>query len=69
MKISGGKNRDEDDLIDERDGSDDENAMMPAMDGSEAFHQVVKDMLMNGHQVRKGRGREANKSASCASWQ
>lgn len=39
--------------MDDRDLSDDENGMqMPAMDGSEAFHQVVKDMLVNGHQVR-----------------
>lgn len=46
-------NRDEeDDLLDGRDLSDDENAMqMPPMDGSEAFHQVVKEMLLNGHQV------------------
>ena len=48
------KNRDEeDDLLDDRDLSDDENGMhMPPMDGSEAFHQVVKDMLVNGHQVK-----------------
>lgn len=45
----------EDDLLDDRDLSDDENGngglQMAAMDGSEAFHQVVKDMLLNGHQV------------------
>lgn len=45
----------EDDLLDDRDLSDDENGngglQMVAMDGSEAFHQVVKDMLLNGHQV------------------
>ncbi|CAM9472599.1 unnamed protein product [Ectocarpus sp. 13 AM-2016] len=43
----------EDDLLDDRDLSDDENGglqVMAAMDGSEAFHQVVKDMLLNGHQ-------------------
>ncbi|CAM9714743.1 unnamed protein product [Ascophyllum nodosum] len=43
----------EDDLLDDRDLSDDESGMMhlmPPMDGSEAFHQVVKEMLMNGHQ-------------------
>lgn len=40
-------------MLDDRDMSDDENAVrMPAMDGSEAFHQVVKDMLLNGHQAR-----------------
>lgn len=43
----------EDDLLDDREMSDDENAMVPAMDGSEAFHQVVKEMLMNGHQVKQ----------------
>lgn len=41
--------------MDDRDLSDDENGngglQMAAMDGSEAFHQVVKDMLLNGHQV------------------
>lgn len=45
----------EDDLLDDRGLSDDENGngglQMAAMDGSEAFHQVVKDMLVNGHQV------------------
>ncbi|CAM9406476.1 unnamed protein product, partial [Hapterophycus canaliculatus] len=42
----------EDDLLDDRDLSDDESGhgLMAAMDGSEAFHQVVKDMLLNGHQ-------------------
>ncbi|CAB1104374.1 unnamed protein product [Ectocarpus sp. CCAP 1310/34] len=43
----------EDDLLDDRDLSDDESGglqVMAAMDGSEAFHQVVKDMLLNGHQ-------------------
>lgn len=48
----------EDDLLDDRDLSDDEKGMMrvPQMDGSEAFHQVVKEMLLNGHQVRAPRG-------------
>ena len=48
----------EDDLLDDRDLSDDENGnggmQMAAMDGSEAFHQVVKDMLLNGHQASDG---------------
>lgn len=41
--------------MDDRDLSDDESGhgLMAAMDGSEAFHQVVKDMLLNGHQVSK----------------
>lgn len=40
--------------MDERELSDDEKGMIevPAMDGSEAFHQVVKEMLLNGHQAR-----------------